>query len=136
MKMKKLSRNEVNVVANVVSKKINDIKTEANKKIIAKDKMYLQWLKLSKEKEELQKRLGEMNNEVNKVQREIQSKFKLSLGYYKEYITGEYKVSIYNVAENNSNYYSQVSDDIVLMGIDNDLNIDELIDKLVDKYVK
>ena len=135
MKMKKLSRNEVSVVANVVSKKIGAIKDEANKKIIAKDKMYLQWLKLSKEKEELQKRLGEMNNEANKIQREIQGKFKLSLGYYKDYETGEYKVSIYNVTEN-KNYYSQVSDDIVLMSIDNTFNVDELIDKLVDKYVK
>jgi uncharacterized coiled-coil DUF342 family protein len=135
MKKLKLSRNEVNVVASVVSKKINDIKTEANKKLIAKDKMYLKWLKLSEEREQLQKQISEMHNEVSKVQREIQSKFKLSLGYNKDYATGEHKVSVYNIMETN-NYYSRVSDDIVLMGIGNDLNVDELIDKLVDKYIK
>jgi uncharacterized coiled-coil DUF342 family protein len=135
MKKLKLSRNEVNVVASVVSKKINDIKTEANKKLIAKDKMYLKWLKLNEERDQLQKQISEMHNEVSKVQREIQSKFKLSLGYNKDYATGEHKVSVYNVTETN-NYYGRVSDDIVLMGIGNDLNVDELIDKLVDKYIK
>ena len=135
MKKLKLSRNEVNVVASVVSKKINDIKTEANKKLIAKDKMYLKWIKLNEERDQLQKQINEMHNEINKAHREIQGKFKLSLGYNKDYVTGEYKVSAYNVTETNS-YYSLVSEDIVLMGIGNDLNVDELIDKLVNKYIK
>lgn len=133
--MKKLSRNEINVVANVVSKKINDIKTEANKKLIAKDKMYLKWIKLNEERDELQKQISEMHTEIARVQRDIQSKYKLSLGFNKDYATGENKISVWNSGTMN-NYYGQVSNDIVLMGIGNDLNVDELIDKLVDKYIK
>jgi phage gp36-like protein len=135
MKMKKLSRNEVNVLAQVVSKKIVDAKTEASKKILAKDKSYLKWLKLNQEKDELQKKLNELYNEESQMIKEIRNKYKVTVTYSRDILSGEVKISIWD-NNNNVRYSYDIANEIVLMGIGSELNVDELIEKLVDKYSK
>jgi len=136
MKMKKLSRNEVNVLAQVVSKKIADAKTEASKKILAKDKSYLKWLKLNQEKDELQKKLNELYAEESQMQTEIRNKYKVTVNHFRDSLSGEVKISIWDNNNNNVRYSYDIANEIVLMGIGSELNVDELIEKLVDKYSK
>jgi adenylosuccinate lyase len=135
MKKIKLSRNEVNVLAQVVSTKVTEAKTEAGKKLLAKDKVYLKWLKLNQERNELQDKINKLNTETNNAQREILNKYRLSIGYCRDYMTKEVKVNIWN-SNNIIGNYNNIANEIVLMGIGSELNVDELIEKLVDKYSK
>jgi phage gp36-like protein len=135
MKMKKLSRNEVNVLADVISKKIADAKTEASRKMLAKDKSYLKWLKLNQEKNELQEKINELYAEESQMQSEIRNKYKVTVNHFRDSLSGETKISIWDNS-NNVRYSYDIANEIVLMGIGLELNVDELIEKLVDKYSK
>jgi len=126
--MKKLSKNEVNVLTNVVLEKVKEVKKETYEKMLSKDKMYLKWKKLNGERKILNDKVQELNKEINSIYGEISGKYKIYIGY-----DGLNNIMI---SSNNNNDWNKINNEIVLMGIGNNFNVDELIDKLVDKYSK
>jgi ribosomal protein S18 len=114
--MKKLSMNEMNVLSMEISKRINEKKYESIKGKLEKDVDFKKLEKLNKEVSEKRK----LNNElVNKVR----NKFNIGSVYIDN--NNEVKVMF-----NNLNIYN----DIVLYNIGKDLNIEELINNIVNKY--
>lgn len=129
--MKKLSKNEINVLTNVILEKVKEVKNKTYEKLLSKDKMYLKWKKLNGERKILNDKVQELNKEINNIQGEISGKYKIYIGY-----DGLNNVMISSNNNNDWNKINKINNEIVLMGIGNNFNVDELIDKLVDKYSK
>jgi vacuolar-type H+-ATPase subunit I/STV1 len=125
--MKKLSSSELNVLSNEISKKVNEIKYEKIKGKLEKDVDFKKLEKLNKEVNELKKKLDEKRSLNNELVLKIRNKYDIMNVNIDN--NNEVKVMFNN--SNYSNYYN----DIILYNIGKELNVDELINKLVDKYV-
>ena len=122
--MKKLSREEMNVISVEVSKRVNEKKYEKIKGKLEKDVDFKKLEKLSKEISELNKKVRDKSNLYNEVCLKVRNKFDV-INVYKNN-EGEVKV----VFNSNLNVYN----DIVLYNIGKDLDVESLINKIVEKY--
>ena len=122
--MKKLSVNEMNVISNEISKRVNEKKYESIKGKLEKDVDYKKLEKLNKELIELNKKLKEKNNLYNELVLKVRNKFNIN-NVYKDN-NGEIKV----IFGDNINVYN----DLVLYSIGKEINVEELINKVVEKY--
>lgn len=122
--MKKLSSNEISVLSNEISKKVNEIKYEKIKSKLEKDVDFKKLEKVSKEINDLRKKIDEKSKLNNELVLKVRNKY-----------------NIMSVNRNSNNEikvdfgYLNVYNDIILYNIGKELNVDELINKLVDKYV-
>jgi hypothetical protein len=121
--MKKLSSNEMNVLSMEISKRINEKKYESIKGKLEKDVDFKKLEKLNKEVNELNKKLDEKRKLNNEIVNKVRSKFNINSVYIDN--NNEVKVMF-----NNLNVYN----DLVLYSIGKDLNIEELINNIVNKY--
>lgn len=124
--MKKLSNVEMNVLSNEISKKISEKKYEKIKSKLERDSDYKKLSKLNKEVNELNKKVKEKNNLYNELVLKVRNKFNI-YNVYKDN-NNEIKVMF------NSNYNLNVYNDLILYSIDKELNVEELINKIVEKY--
>jgi len=122
--MKKLSMDEMNVISNEISKRVNEKKYESIKGKLEKDVDYKKLEKLNKELIELNKKLKEKNNLYNELVLKVRNKFNINNVYRDN--NNEIKV----VFGNNLNVYN----DLVLYSIGKEINVEELINKVVEKY--
>jgi hypothetical protein len=122
--MKKLSVNEMNVISNEISKRVNEKKYESIKGKLEKDVDYKKLEKLNKELIELNKKLKEKNNLYNELVLKVRNKFNINNVYRDN--NNEIKVMF----GNNLNVYN----DLVLYSIGKEINVEELINKVVEKY--
>jgi len=125
MSKKKLSNVEVNVLSNVIREKINNVKYEKIKSKLVKDVDFKKLEKLNKEIKLLDKKRNELFKLSNEVNLKVRNKFDISNVYID--LNDNIKV---NFSNNNMNYYNE----IVLMNIGNSFNVDELVNKVVEKY--
>jgi hypothetical protein len=121
--MKKLSMNEMNVLSMEISKRINEKKYESIKGKLEKDVDFKKLEKLNKEVNELNKKLDEKRKLNNELVNKVRNKFNIGSVYIDN--NNEIKVMF-----NNLNIYN----DIVLYNIGKDLNVEELINNIVNKY--
>jgi hypothetical protein len=121
--MKKLSSNELSVLSNEISKRVNDLKYEKIKGKLEKDLDYKKLEKVSKEIEDLRNKIGEKNNINNELILKVRRKYGISG-------VGRDENNEIRVVFNNINVWN----DIVLYSIGKDLNIEELINNIVNKY--
>jgi hypothetical protein len=122
--MKKLSMNEMNVLSMEISKRINEKKYESIKGKLEKDVDFKKLEKLNKEVNELNKKLDEKRKLNNEIVNKVRNKFNIG-SVYIDNNSNEIKVMF-----NNLNVYN----DLVLYSIGKDLNIEELINNIVNKY--
>ena len=123
--MKKLSRNEMNVLSMEISKKVNEIKYEKIKGKLEKDVEFKKLEKLNKEIYELRKKIDEKSKLNNEVVLKIRNKYNIN------YVGIDSNNEIKVMFSGNNNYYN----DIVLMNLSRELNVDELINKIIEKYI-
>jgi hypothetical protein len=123
--MKKLSSNEMSVLSMEISKKVNEIKYEKIKGKLEKDVEFKKLEKINKEINELNKKVNEKRNLNNDLIVKIRNKY--NINYVGIDNNGEIKVMF----NGNNNYYN----DIVLMNLSRELNVDELMNKIVEKYI-
>ena len=123
--MKKLSSNEMSVLSMEISKKVNEIKYEKIKGKLEKDVEFKKLEKLNKEIYELRKKIDEKGKLNNEVVLKIRNKY--NINYVGINSNNEIKVMF----SGNNNYYN----DIVLMNLSRELNIDELMNKIIEKYI-
>ena len=121
--MKKLSMNEMSVLSMEISKKVNEIKYEKIKGKLEKDVDFKKLEKLNKEINELRNKI----NEKSKLNNELVLKVRNKYNILNVSIDSNNEVK---VMFGNNNYYN----DIVLMNLNRELNVDELINKMVEKY--
>ena len=121
---KKLSSIEMNVISSEISKRVNEKKYENVKSKLEKDVDYKKLEKLSKEMIELNKKVNEKNKMYSELVMKVRNKFNMS-NVYKDN-NGDIKVMF----NNNINVYN----DLVLYSIGKEINVDELINKIVEKY--
>ena len=122
--MKKLSMNEMNVLSIEISKRVNEKKYESIKGKLEKDSDYKKLEKLNKELIDLNKKLKEKNNLYNELVLKVRNKFNINNVYRDN--NNEIKVMF----GNNLNVYN----DLVLYSIGKEINVEELINKVVEKY--
>ena len=125
MSKKKLSVSEINVLSNVIREKVNEKKYEKIKSKLVKDVDFKKLEKLNKEVKLLDKKRNELFKLINEVNLKVRNKFDISNVFvdYKD----EIKVYFSN---DKINFYNE----IVLMNINNSFNVDELVNKIVEKY--
>ena len=121
--MKKLSSNEVSVLSNEISKRINEVKYLKIKSKLEKDVDFKKLEKLKREIDELNLKVKEKINLSNELNLKIRKKYDINNVYINN---GEIKV--------NFNYNNNLYNDIVLLGIGKEFNVEELINKVVEKY--
>ena len=121
---KKLSSIEMNVISSEINKKVNDLKYEKIKSKLEKDIDYKKLDKLSKEVYDLNLKLNEKRNVYNDLVMKVKMKFNMNNVYRDN--NGEIKVMF----NSNINVYN----DLVLYSIGKEINVDELINKIVEKY--
>jgi hypothetical protein len=121
--MKKLSMNEMNVLSMEISKRINEKKYESIKGKLEKDVDFKKLEKLNKEVSELNKKLDEKRKLNNEIVNKVRNKFNIGSVYIDN--NNEVKVMF-----NNLNVYN----DLILYSIGKDLNVEELINNIVNKY--
>ena len=126
--MKKLSMNEMSVLSNEIIKRINDVKYEKIKGKLEKDVDFKKLEKINKEINELNKKVNEKRNLNNELVNKVRNKYNIMNVSIDS--NNEIKVMF------NNNGYNSYYNDIVLYNIGKELNVDELINKLVDKYSK
>ena len=126
--MKKLSMSEMNVLSNEISKKVNENKYESIKGKLEKDVDFKKLEKINKEINELNKKVNEKRNLNNELVNKVRNKYNIMNVSIDS--NNEIKVMF------NNNGYNSYYNDIVLYNIGKELNVDELINKLVDKYSK
>jgi hypothetical protein len=122
--MKKLSSNEMSVLSMEISKKVNEIKYEKIKGKLEKDVEFKKLEKLNKEIYELRKKIDEKSKLNNEVVLKIRNKYNIN------YVGIDSNNEIKVMFSGNNNYYN----DIVLMNLSRELNIDELMNKIIEKY--
>ena len=122
--MKKLSMNEMNVVSSVIREKINEIKYEKIKGKLEKDVEFKKLEKVNKEVSELRKKIDEKSKLNNELVLKLKNKYNIN------YVGIDSNNEIKVMFSGNNNYYN----DIVLMNLSRELNIDELMNKIVEKY--
>jgi hypothetical protein len=123
---KKLSKVEMNVISSEIVKKVNEKKYEKIKGKLEKDVDFKKLEKLNKEISELNKKVREKSNLYNELCLKVRNKFEIGNVYKSN--EGEIKVMFNN---NNLNVYN----DLVLYSIGKELNVEELINKIVEKYI-
>ena len=123
--MKKLSMNEMNVVSSVIREKINEIKYEKIKCKLEKDVDFKKLEKIKKEIDDLNKKIKEKNNLSNEINLKIRNKYDIGSVYIDN--NNEVKVMF------NNNNYNKINNEIILMNMSREFNIDEMINKLVEK---
>ena len=121
---KKLSMSEMNVLSIEISKRVNEKKYEKIKGKLEKDVDYKKLEKLNKELIDLNKKLKEKNNLYNELVLKVRNKFNINNVYRDN--NNEIKVMF----GNNLNVYN----DLVLYSIGKEINVEELINKVVEKY--
>jgi len=124
--MKKLSMNEMSVLSNEIIKRINDVKYEKIKSKLEKDVEFKKLEKLKKESEELNKKMMEKSKLSSELNLKIRNKYNIGSVYIDN--NGEIKVG-FNMGN------MSVYNDIVLNNLNKELNVDELINKIVEKYI-
>ena len=125
MSKKKLSSNEINVLSNVISEKINNIKYEKIKGKLEKDVDFKKLEKINDEMRKLEEKRSELNKLYGEVSNKVRNKFDINM------ISSDYNGNKKIYFNYNRNYYNE----IVLMNIGNDFNVDELVNKIVEKYI-
>ena len=130
--MKKLSRNEVNVITQEVRNKVNEIKLKDIREKSKKDKDCINLIKLNNDKKLLNDKLSSINVEMGELTKSINKK------YNYEY---QFSVNSYNKVTNLNIYLSNdecnnLYNKIVLMSIDKDLKVNDLIAELIKEYSK
>ena len=123
--MKKLSMNEMNVLSMEISKRINEKKYESIKGKLEKDVDFKKLEKLNKEVNELKKKLDEKRSLNNEIVNKVRSKFNINSVYIDN--NNEVKVLF------NNNNFNKINNEIILMNMSREINIDEMINKLVEK---
>jgi hypothetical protein len=123
--MKKLSSNEMSVLSMEISKKVNEIKYEKIKGKLEKDVEFKKLEKLNKEIYELRKKIDEKSKLNNEVVLKIRNKYNIN------YVGIDSNNEIKVMFSGNNNYYN----DIVLMNLSRELNIGELMNKIIEKYI-
>ena len=131
--MKKLSRNEVNVITQEVRNKVNEIKLKDVKEKSKKDKDCINLIKLNNDKKLLNNKISNINVEMSKITESLHKKYNKQ---YQFCINNSYnKVNDLNIWVSNDNC-GNLYNKIVLMSIDKDLKVNDLIAELVKEYSK
>jgi hypothetical protein len=123
--MKKLSMNELSVISSVIREKIDGIKYEKIKGKLEKDVDFKKLEKIKKEVDELNKKVKEKNNLSNEINLKIRNKYDIG----SVYIDGNSEIKVMF----NNNNYSKINNEIILMNMSREFNIDEMINKIVEK---
>ena len=121
--MKKLSSSEMSVLSIEIGKRVNEIKYEKIKGKLEKDVDYKKLEKLNKEIIELNKKKDEKSKIYNEIVNKVRSKYNINSVYRDN--NDEIKCMF-----NNLNIYN----DLVLYSIGKEINVEELINKVVEKY--
>ena len=129
--MKKLSKEEINVVIKEVNERIENKNKLECEKVLSNSKDYSEIKELVKELNKLEDLVRSkyefINEKVDKLKKEVN----FNINLYKENNWSNYKINYYKVELNSYKNYNKLYNKLVLKNISNMLNVEELINELV-----
>ena len=146
MKKEKLLVKEINVLSNVISKKVNEERRKVVDEKVKKDKEYLG---LVKKIDEYNKKLGELGKiekgfeeSIKKIEKKLglgsRYEGKGRIGYlsYNNVLNSNYRRDEFNIIINiNDIWENEIYNKLMIENIDGDLKVDDLINRVVKEFV-
>ena len=127
---KRMTKDERQAIINLVTAKAKDAKTAALEIKLIKDKDYNEYAKLSKERDALQAKAGEVGRKVN----ELASRLNAKHGCYININNGKLSISS-NDWQKEQMKQLELHNRLVMMGIEG-IDVASLIDELVAEFNK
>jgi hypothetical protein len=129
--MKKLSKDEINVIISEVNIKVNEIEKLEGEKLLNNNSNF-------SELKELVSNLNKINNELNELKDIINDKcsklgkeFNCNLFLIKNNFSDEYYLNYIKKNNEGLSNYNKLYNKLILRNINNELNVEELINSLV-----
>lgn len=146
MKKEKLLVKEINVLSNVISKKVNEERRRLVNEKVKKDKEYLG---LVKKIDEYNKKLGELGKIEKSFEESIKKiEKKLGLGSryedisrvgylsYNNVLNSNYRKDEFKISINSNDIWeNEIYNKLMIENIDGDLKVDDLINRVVKEFV-
>lgn len=132
--MKKLSKEEINVIVNEVNNKISKLENLECEKLLKDNDKYSEIVDLVYEINDLNDKVNELKEFINEKCNELRKDLNINLWCNNNNYEG-FKLG-FNLVKDRSSYrnYNEIYNKLVLMNINNNINVEELIDNLVKEY--
>jgi len=146
MKKEKLLVKEINVLSEVIGKKVNDERRRLLDERVKKDKEYLGLLKKMDEYNKKLKEMEKLEKGFDEVVKKIEKRLSLGSGYddkskigslsFNNVLSSNYgRKEVFIMCSVNSVYSSEVYNKLMIENIDGDLKVDDLVNRLVKEFV-
>ncbi len=129
--MKKLSKEEINVVIKEVNERIEEKNKLECEKVLSNSKDYSEIEELVKELNKLEDLVRSKYEFINEKIDVLKKEVNFNINLYKENNWSNYKINYYKVERNSYKNYNSMYNKLVLKNISNMLNVEELINELV-----
>ncbi len=146
MKKEKLLVKEINVLSEVICRKVNDERKRLLDERVKKDKEYLGLLKKMDEYNKKLKEMEKLEKGFDEVVKKIEKRLSLGNGYddkskigslsFNSVLSSNYgRKEVFIMYSVNSVYNSEVYNKLMIENIDGDLKVDDLVNRLVKEFV-
>ncbi len=129
--MKKLSKEEINVVIKEVNERIEEKNKLECEKVLSNSKDYSEIEELVNELNKLEDLVRSKVEFINEKIDVLKKEVNFNINLYKENNWSNYKINYYKVERNSYKNYNSMYNKLVLKNISNMLNVEELINELV-----
>lgn len=129
--MKKLSKEEINVVIKEVNERIEKKNKLECEKVLSNSKDYSEIEELVNELNKLEDLVRSKVEFINEKIDVLKKEVNFNINLYKENNWSNYKINYYKVERNSYKNYNSMYNKLVLKNISNMLNVEELINELV-----
>ena len=146
MKKEKLLVKEINCLSEVISKKVNDERVKLLDERVKKDKEYLGLVKKMDEYNKKLKEMEKLEKSFDESVKKIEKRLNLGNGYedkskigglvFNNILSSSYGRKDISISMGiNSVYNSEIYNKLMIENIDGDLNVDDLINRMVKEFV-
>ena len=136
--MKKLNNNEIEVVVNEIVSKVKEVKLSKIKEVLEVDSNYKEIVSLYDEKYKLKLRKIELNKRIKEVNELINKDFKVKIynrtnsNSSSNYLSDELRINFDYEDEEIFSYYN-VRSKVILSNINGEVDVNEFIKKFVEE---
>jgi len=146
MKKEKLLVKEINCLSEVIIKKVNDERKKLLDERVKKDKEYLGLVKKMDEYNKKLKEMEKLEKSFDESVKKIEKRLNLGNGYedkskigglvFNNILSSSYGRKDISISMGiNSVYNSEIYNKLMIENIDGDLNVDDLINRMVKEFV-
>jgi hypothetical protein len=132
--MKKLSRDEINVIINEVNSKVSEIEKLECEKLLSNNSNFSELKELVSNLNEINNKVNELREVINEKCNKLSKELNINLYLFNRNGCENYKINYNKKIVNSFSNYNKLYNKLILKNISSMLNIEELINSLVKEY--